>query len=186
MSYKVLENIKGDHRDIVQLMDFEGKTSCGSWRPKLGKKYVIFAEFEKTTNAWYARGTSNLDEADPEYLDLLRNAAAGKMDTVVSGMVKELWSDYPDRYSNSEIVLERNGIRRITVSDKDGKYYFSNVEPGEYTIRYMLKTPGKLWSWHYTEPESYRLISDKSLEFDIKVGKGDHDYRYLEFSPPKN
>lgn len=179
-TFKVLDSIKGRDQNLVQMLNTEWQAACGV-RLKYGKTFVIYGQFDPEDNKWYIVEGHRYDPGDKEYLEFLRNAANRNLDTVVSGMLTPFPAGVPDtdRYANTEVVLEGQSSRRTVITDEKGRYNFSNVEPGAYTVKYMFKI-ASFPLWFYREPKKPRLNKDMSFEFDIRIEKGDHDYRYFE------
>lgn len=177
--FKLLVNYKGIDQALVEMLNSGWRTACGVHLKK-GQKSVIYAQYDASEKSWKITGGSKHDPDDLEYLDWLEAAGTGKLDTIISGRILPLGTHTINTYAGTEIVIESGGRRQTILADADGKYSFTGLAPGNYTVRFNFKFQVGL-GWLYDKLGPMRYLNDhNSIEYSVRLAKGEHDYRFME------
>jgi hypothetical protein len=179
VTFKLLANYKGIDQPSVEMMNSGWETECGLHLKK-GQKWVIYANYDASEKRWLITGGGKDDGDDREYFDFLKAAGTGTLDTIISGHILPFGLHTINSYAGTEVVIERGGQRQTTFADADGKYSFMGLAPGDYAVRFNFKYQVGL-HWLYEKLGALRWLNNyHSFEYNVRLGKGEHDYRFME------
>jgi hypothetical protein len=161
------------------MMNRGWETACGVHLNK-GQKWVIFADYDQEDRQWeIVSGWKYDGKRDDDDLRFLRDAGAGRLEAKITGRVAPAFIVEDDRFANAEVVVEKEGFRRVVTADGEGSFQFVNLSPGDYSVRITFKVPvGAMWIY-ISAPPRY-LNNDRTIEYGVHLGRSDEDYRYIE------
>lgn len=124
VTFRLAENFKGLDLPSVEMMNRGWETACGVHLKK-GQTWAIYANYDEQDRQWEIVSGGKYDRGeDEEYIKFLRDAGARKLDPKISGQIASAFTVEDNRYTDAEVVVEKESIRRALVTDKDGKFSF--------------------------------------------------------------
>jgi hypothetical protein len=182
--FKVLSNFKGAIQSSFTTLTPPWEAACGL-NVKAGQRWIVYATFDKDQGAFVStKGSKYSKKEDIEYIDFLNRASRHELDTEISGRL-DPFGGYPTyNFSGVRVSLDNSRDSVTTVTDDQGTFKFSSLQPGDYRVRLSFDYFAT-FLWIYEDIE-YNVNQHEPtvVEYDIRLAQGECDYRYLEVSRP--
>jgi len=173
VTFSLEEKIKGvDGTGIILDLDY-----CGH-NFKEGERYLVYAYRNPNDNRLDVRAGSTrtrpVSEAK-EDLEYIRGLSAGEdgskiFGTVVQSTLDIRKSEYAtEPIQGIKVSLEGNNQQSDVLTDREGKYQFTNLSPGTYRIR--AEIPANLL---HDAPESVKVTGHGCVPVDISARRKEH------------
>lgn len=175
-TFIVDEAFKGKKDKEIDIYTSSQGTACGFGFNE-GEQYLVYAYGGMGERKYY--GTSicsrtSLAEDKEDEIAVLRSLSKGKFEPRIYGRVEEIVRGIylGDRKENIpmsgiKVIARSGGNVYQSITDKDGKFRFVNVKPGNYKLD--LKLP----STHKVGDDSWGFIEKQSVDLNYSVTNTD-------------
>ena len=163
------------------------RTSCSTDAPKFkkGELWVIQQDFNKSSDIERFVNGPGIEEfsqytpaVNAGYIESLEKAVKNPV-TAIYGQIQGFRI-----YSSTvefEVILEGNGLKLKTKTNKDGEYSFENLPAGNYQIKIPL--PRKTRDYFNDKATFFSAENQThNLEYDVLLKSGDSHYQFTVLS----
>lgn len=178
--FQVLQNFKGADNPTFTLVTNAAKAD-GGLSIKSGQTWVVYANNDIVVKSFsVSRGVKIEPKMANEELETLKNVAAGKTETSISGRIASDKMSGKYLYETVEISIEGSGNRQTVKTDSEGAYNFV-VSPGvKYKVE--LKFPynaGLVWADNLLGT-SLTQGNPTLFKYEVELYQGDCNYNFFE------
>jgi len=182
--FKVQQNFKGADSPTFTLLTSPWEAACGL-HVKKDQTWFVYAKFDDEDKVYRSFNGSKFDgKEDKDYLNFLKTASEGRLDTSISGQLIPAGSYTTNRYSGIEVTIEENGSQQTTLANDEGKFKFSSLKAGNYKVRLNFPYLAGV-VWYYTETKYINQSGTPTLfGYEVKLKQGECDYKFMEVIKP--
>jgi hypothetical protein len=180
--FQVLQNFKGAENPTFSLITADWK-AAGGLNTKTGQTWIIYARNDIVVKAFQDfRGVRVEPKETSAELESLKNIAAGKNETAISGRINS--PDGKFSYEAAEITVEGKNYRQTQSTDADGAFNFSVPSEGKYKVELKFPYAAKI-VWNEALLGT-RLVQGNPTFFKYEVSLNDGDCNFSFFEVLRN
>jgi hypothetical protein len=182
--FQVVKSFKGPTSKTISVLTPPWEAACGI-KAKQGQKWLVYGNDNGEQSLTVDKAdTRLLSEVDKSELEFLANASKGASQTSIYGRIVPFGGNPTYFFSGVKVTIENHGTIDTTNTDKDGKYSFASVAPGDYKVRLNFDYLASFY-WIYRDVQIAWMQRDPTIaQYEIRLNGGECDYRYMEASRP--